>query len=95
MENYELINNTEEGRYEFHIHKYTPMIEYFKEGNDKIYLTHTEVPVELEGKGIAGKLVEAVLTDIEKNGMKLIPLCPFVVSYIKKHPEWKRIIAKL
>jgi predicted GNAT family acetyltransferase len=94
MENYELIDNAEESRYEFHIRKYVPVIEYIKNDNKDIYLVHTEVPVELEGKGIAGKLVEAVLNDIEKKGLRLIPLCPFAVSYIKRHPEWNRIVNK-
>ena len=59
-----------------------------------IYLTHTEVPRELEGKGIGSQLVEKTLQDIERQGLRLVPLCPFVAAYIKKHPEWRRIVMK-
>ena len=39
-------------------------------------------------------LVEKALKDIEKQGLRLVPLCPFVAGYIHKHPEWKRIVMK-
>ncbi len=47
MEN-KLINNEANHQYEFHVGELVPKIEYIKSGN-KIYLTHTEVPGELEG----------------------------------------------
>ena len=37
---------------------------------------------------------EKALKDIEKQGLRLVPLCPFVAGYIHKHPEWKRIVMK-
>ncbi|GAB6010925.1 GNAT family N-acetyltransferase [Viscerimonas tarda] len=92
METYELIDNTEEGQYEFHVGKFIPKIEYIKTVNNEIYLTHTEAPIALEGKGIGSQLVEKSLEDIEKQGLRLIPLCPFVAKYIYKHPEWRRIV---
>lgn len=94
MENYQLIDNTAEKQYEFRIEGYTPRIEYIKSQNGEIYLTHTEVPVQLEGRGIASSLAEAVLADIERQGLRLVPLCPFVAGYIKKNPEWKRLVMK-
>jgi predicted GNAT family acetyltransferase len=94
MENYELIDNTDQNQYEFHIGKYIPKIEYIKKGNNEILLTHTEIPINLEGQGIGSALVKAVLSDIEEQGLDLVPLCPFVVGYISKHPEWKRVVKK-
>ena len=90
-EEYELIDNEERRQYEFHIEKYTPRIEYIKSTNGEIYLTHTEVPSALNGRGIGSQLVEKSLKDIERQGLRLVPLCPFVAAYIHKHPEWKRI----
>ena len=88
-------NKSEERhQYEFHVDQYTPKIEYIKSTNGEIYLTHTEVPTQLGGKGIGSQLVEKALKDIEKQGLRLVPLCPFVAGYIHKHPEWKRIVMK-
>lgn len=92
-EQYTLIDNKEAKQYEFHIDNFVPRIEYMK-ASDKIYLTHTEVPRGLEGKGVGGKLVKMVLEDIEQKKLKLVPLCPFVAAYIKRHPEWKRIVTE-
>ncbi|MCD8092163.1 MAG: N-acetyltransferase [Bacteroides sp.] len=93
-EDYELIGNKERRQYEFHIEKYTPRIEYIKSSNGEIYLTHTEVPPALNGRGIGSLLVEKSLKDIEDQGLRLVPLCPFVAAYIHKHPEWKRIVLR-
>ena len=92
-QNLALIDNKKAKQYELHIDDLIPRIEYMK-ASDKIYLTHTEVPHGLEGKGVGGKLVKMVLEDIEQKKLKLVPLCPFVAAYIKRHPEWKRIVTE-
>ena len=94
MDDYELIDNEERRQYEFHIGKYVPKIEYIKTKNGEIYLTHTEVPVALEGKGVGSQLAEKVLKDIEKQELRLVPLCPFIAGYIQKHPDWRRIVMR-
>ncbi|NOY58279.1 MAG: N-acetyltransferase [Calditrichaeota bacterium] len=90
---YNLIDNTEEKQYEFHIDTFVARIEYIKAKNN-IYLTHTDVPKELENKGIGSKLVNQVFRIIEQNNLTLIPLCPFVATYIKRHPEWRKLVMK-
>ena len=71
---YKLIDNEERHQYEFHVDKYTPKIEYIKSTNGEIYLTHTEVPTQLGGKGIGSQLVEKALKDICKKYMDEIGL---------------------
>lgn len=90
---YELIDNTRLRQYEFRIGELTPRIEYEISESGLIYLNHTEVPPELEGRGIASALVLAALEDIERRGMRLIPTCPYVASYIRRHPQWERLVA--
>lgn len=88
---YTLIDNQELNQYEFDLGEFTPKIEYQRKGN-KIYLIHTEVPTELEGQGIGAQLVKKALADIEEQQLTLVPLCPFVASYLKRHPEWNRLV---
>ena len=85
-------NNIKEKRYEVSIENKYALIDYI-EAKDTIYLTHTEVPKEFEGKGIASKLVVYALKDIESKGLKLAPLCPFVAAYVRRKPEWKGILS--
>lgn len=88
-----LKDNTEARQYEVSVEEQIARIEYIK-AQDKIYLTHTEVPLSLEGKGIGSKIVEMALKDVARQDLTLIPLCPFVAGYIKDHPEWKKLVLK-
>lgn len=90
---YQLTDNELAKQYEFHIDEFIPKIEYIK-SNDKIFLTHTEVPRQLEGKGIASSLVLNVLEDIQQKKLRLVPLCPFVIMYLRRHPEWNSLVVK-
>ena len=91
FETIELTDNEAENRYEMSFENTISFIEYEKEG-DNISLLHTEVNPSLEGRGVGTAIVEKVLKAIEEKGLQLIPLCPFVVAYIKRHPDWERII---
>ena len=88
-----VLDNPSAKQYEAGVEGSLSRIEYIK-AQDKIYLTHTEVPQALEGKGIGSALVLKVLEDIEAKGLTLVPLCPFVALYLKRHPEWKRLVMK-
>ena len=85
----ELINN-EEGprkRFELHIGDQIAFIDYIINKQGVIYLTHTEVPVALEGQGVGSAIVSKVLEHIRSEELKMAPLCPFVAVYLKRHPE--------
>ena len=88
-----LTDNATANQYEMVIDGLTARIEYIKaQGN--IYLTHTEVPVRLEGRGIGSAMVKNALKDIQAQGLTLVPLCPFVALYIKNHPEWRELVLR-
>jgi len=64
----------------------------YQEQGDTIYFTHTEVPAPMEGKGIGGKLAKAGLEYARQKGLKVVARCPFVSSYIERHPEYQRLL---
>lgn len=86
-----LVDNKAHHRFEMHIGEAFAFLIY-RLNEPVITLVHTEVPESLEGKGVASALIEKALELIEKQGLKLIPECPFVRTYLKRHPEWKRIL---
>lgn len=86
-----LYKNEHPQRFELNVNDSLAFIEY-KEKPGKIALIHTEVEPALEGKGAATAVIEKTLDYIEKNNLKLIPICPLVVAYLKRHPEWNRIV---
>ena len=53
----------------------------------RIALIHTEVLPAHEGKGVASGLVRTALDDARHRGLKVIATCPYVQSYLTRHPE--------
>jgi Predicted acetyltransferase len=87
----EVIKNDENHRFQLLVDGYIAFID-FKQEDQLIKLIHTEVPDELGGRGVAAALVEKTLEYLETHQYLLYPYCPYVFAYIKKHPEWKRIV---
>ena len=92
FEDIELVNNEANHNFELTIDSQRSFIDYQVRG-DKVYLIHTEVPETLQGRGVAEALVEKALTYIENKGQKIVPLCAYVQIFLKKHPEWNRVVA--
>lgn len=86
-----LINNSAEGRFEMEVEGATAFIKY-KLMSDAVALLHTEVPSVLEGRGVASALVEKTLMYLEERNQKIAPFCPYVVAFLKRHPDWQRIV---
>jgi predicted GNAT family acetyltransferase len=53
----------------------------------RMTLIHTEVEPAFEHQGIASRLVASALDDIRSRGLSLLPVCPYVRSYLQRHPE--------
>ena len=87
-----VIKNDDTKRFELTIDGHIAFIDFTQRGTDVIKLIHTEVPEELGGRGVAAALVEKTLVFLETNNYTLYPYCPYVFAYIKKHPEWKRVV---
>jgi len=52
-----------------------------------IMFTHTEVNEDMEGKGVASKLIRYALDDVRKQKLYVIPMCPFVSAFIQRHHD--------
>ncbi|XQW83899.1 GNAT family N-acetyltransferase [Thalassotalea piscium] len=83
---YTLVHNVKECKYEYHIDGHIAYITY-DEQNGHMHLTHTIVPEELAGKGLARTLLEDVLQEIKKNNKKAVADCSYIVNYLEKNPQ--------
>lgn len=54
---------------------------------------HTLVPPEIGGKGVAARLVEALIQDAREQGFRIDPVCSYVAAQFKRHPEWAELRA--
>ena len=57
-------------------------------------MTHTEVPKELEGHGIGSALVTGALDRVREEGATVLPHCPFVHAWIRRHPDYVGVVSE-
>lgn len=86
--------NEEKKRFEMEVDGHVAFIEMILTNENIMFLTHTEVPPALGGKGVGSRIVEKTLHYIKEHGYTLAPLCPFVAKYLRIHPEWQTLLAK-
>jgi predicted GNAT family acetyltransferase len=55
-------------------------------------LLHTEIDPAFEGRGLASRLIRAVLDDLREKGLGLLPVCPFVRAFLDKQPEYVALV---
>jgi uncharacterized protein len=67
--------------------------EYGPAGEKTLVFSHTYVPPELRGRGIAEELVRQALDDVRQRGYKVIPSCWFVRVYIDRHSQYQDLLA--
>ena len=84
-------NNEGARRYEARVQGLLSVLEYRRSG-DQIVFTHTGVPDELEGQGIAAKMTRVALDEARARHLMVVPRCPFVAAYIRRHPEYQDLV---
>lgn len=58
-----------------------------------IVFTHTEVDPAHEGTGVGSVLARGALDDVrERGGREVVPLCPFIASWIERHPDYAALV---
>jgi uncharacterized protein len=87
-----VVNNEKAGRFEIETDGSMAMLTYRLLGNS-ILLDHTEVPRELEGRGIASQLAREALEFARSKGLHVVPICPFVSGYLRRHPEYHDLLS--
>jgi predicted GNAT family acetyltransferase len=68
-------------------------IDYYTE-ESAVVLTHTDVDRAFEGRGYGSRLISGALDDIRARGLTVVPVCPFVRSYIGRHPEYADLVGR-
>ena len=59
---------------------------------DHVDFVHTEVDPEYGGRGLAGMLAEFAIKDVQGRGKRIVPHCPYVRGWLRKHPEFDAIV---
>jgi len=87
-----VIHNEEAQRFELLVDGHRALTTY-RRFPGRIVLAHTEVPQPLEGHGLAAKLARFALDFARVNHLRVVSLCPYVSSFIRKHPEYQDLVS--
>jgi predicted GNAT family acetyltransferase len=88
-----IINNVERQQFQVQIDGEVGYLEY-RLSDGMLVLMHTEVPEKLSGRGIGSALAGYAFEYAREKGMSVKIYCPFVLAWLKKHPEQGDIVVK-
>lgn len=87
----EVVHQPDKKRFAILMDDTAAVLEYIPAKNYLVF-THTEVPPSYEGQGLASKLAHAGLEYAQEQSQQIMPLCPYVAMYIRRHPEYKSLV---
>jgi predicted GNAT family acetyltransferase len=74
--------------------EYLGLIDYRMRVNGSVLaMTHTEVLPDRQGGGVAGIMARAALDDVRARALQVDPVCPYIATYIRRHPEYSDLLA--
>ena len=79
----DVVHRPESARFEAEVDGATAFLSYEREG-DVVVLTHTTVPPEIGGRGVAGALAGAAVGWAREQGLQVDPQCPYVRTWLSK-----------
>jgi predicted GNAT family acetyltransferase len=88
-----VVDNPSELRYEVWSGDTLAGIIRYTLDDDVVTMVHTEVEPAFEDEGLGSVLVAGALDDARARGRRVRPLCQFVASYIRRHPEYGDVVA--
>lgn len=80
------------GRYRLVVDGSEAEMTYSRAGERLIIIDHTEVPAALRGRKVGERLVMQAVEDARRDGVDIIPLCPFAKAQFDRHPEWQDVL---
>jgi predicted GNAT family acetyltransferase/glutaredoxin len=89
----EVVDAPEGSRYELRLGGRLIGLAAYRRRKGHITFTHTEVDESCERRGFGSRLAAAALDDARRDGLEVVPLCPFIAHYIDRHPEYEPLVA--
>ncbi len=100
--NVEVNDNRDQARYEIWTDGQLAGFAQYRLNDESITFVHTEIDPEHEGAGLGSRLARAALDDVRARQLTVVPLCPFIADYIRRHrddyldlvaPAWRSRLA--
>jgi uncharacterized protein len=90
----EVVDVPEKSRYELRLDGRLIGLAAYRRRDGLISFTHTEVDPSCEGRGFGSRLAAAALDDARRQGLRVLPLCPFIAHYVERHSEYQDLVRR-
>jgi predicted GNAT family acetyltransferase len=87
----EITDNKTRHRYELVEQGHTAFADYRREPG-RLTITYVEAPPALRGTGAAGRLMDGVLAEARRDGLKVTPLCGYARAYMQRRPAYRDLL---
>jgi hypothetical protein len=88
-----VVDHPERHRFELQIGDTVAGFAEYRLEPGRVVFTHTEVDSAFEGQGLGSKLASGALDSVRGRGLAIVPLCPFIAAYVRRHPEYQDLVA--
>jgi len=92
MDERTLVDNRDESRYELRLDDKPASWLVYQRIEGRIALLHTETDPAYEGRGLGSALIRGVLDAARADGTAVLPYCPFVRTFLGRHPEYQDLV---
>ena len=93
-EDAEVVDVPERSRYELRLDGHLIGLAAYRRRDGRISFIHTTVDKSCQGRGFGSRLAAAALDDARRQGLRVLPLCPFVAHYVETHPEYQDLVRR-
>jgi uncharacterized protein len=91
MEN-QVVDNPDQHRYEIRVDGALAGFAQYSRRSGVVTFIHTEIDPAYEGQGLGSVLARSALDEVRGSGEQIVPLCPFIAGYIRRHPQYVDLV---
>jgi predicted GNAT family acetyltransferase len=88
----EVVDNPGQSQFEVRVDGALVGKAVYEVSGDRVIFLHTEVDPERQGQGIAQELARQALDSVRASDRRVVPQCPFIASFIRRHPEYADLV---
>jgi predicted GNAT family acetyltransferase len=89
---FEVVHLPEKRRYEIRDDGKAVGAAHYRREPGRVVFTHTKVSDAYAGQGLGALLVKAAVDDVRASGQRIVPVCPFVGAFLRRHREYDDVV---
>jgi predicted GNAT family acetyltransferase len=89
-----VVDNPDRQRVELRVGDTVAGRAFYELAPGRITFTHTEIDPSVEGRGLGSRLAAGALDMARERGLAVVPRCPFIAAYIRRHREYADLVAE-